>query len=582
MIQSFREKARGLVVWVILGVLALAFGLSFGLPSDAIVLGVEPLVKVHGSSVRDEDFQYQYAAISQVVMPRTDMDPQFQAMIGFKEEVLEAVIERLVLVEAAEAAGLRVTAKESEDLALAGQMIVLGETIDLLRGERFNYTWFKNRLLPAFQTTEPKFLEIQRQELLARTLRDVMTASTVIPEGELRAAYDKRSNQISLRYVRFEGARYADLVDVSEEQIDSYVAEHRAALVQQFEGQGIRFSKLPRQVRLRLVQVARPREDVAAQAAARAKIEAAAARVSGGEDLRAIARELSEEPSSARRGGDYGWVSVEGTGSGLELVVDDAARGLAPGTLSPVIEGEEGFYLVRVDGVREGDVAEADALRELAEEALRGERGRDLARQAASEALEAIKGGKRMNELFQGDAMGFDRPGIEALGLEAAAPKGSDRPTLRVTGLFPKEQPIPGLGPQPELVAAAWAADPKAEALEGLFTVGEDVVLAGIDYKESGSEEGYQAARAELFRELRESKAAKVSAYFAHRLCLEAKGRGAISGADAKLKRLMTYDTPAGSNEPGAPQMRPYAICDRVGNRGGMLRLGAFANPGRG
>ncbi|HRI07018.1 MAG TPA: SurA N-terminal domain-containing protein [Nannocystaceae bacterium] len=589
MIQSFRDTAKGIVVWVVLGVLALAFGLSFGLPSDALSLGADPIARVHGTPVRDEDYQYEYAVITQIIMPRTEIDPSFQRMLGIKEEVLEAIIERLVLVEAAEEAGLGMTAKEAEDLSLAGHVIVLGETFDLLRGDRFSYDWFKKRLLPAFQTTEPKYLEYQRQEALARTLRDLMTAATPISEGEMRAAYDKRANQLSLRYVRFEGARYADVVDVSEEQIDRHVAEHREDLVKQFGGQGVRFTKLPKQARLRVVQVLKPKAptdgDAAAKAAheaavkaARALIEGAATRVRGGEDLRAVAREISQEPSSARRGGDYGWVSIEGTGSGLEAVVDEAARGLQQGILSPVIEGEEAFYLVRVDGAREGDVAEADALRELAEEALMRERGRDLARQAASEALEAIKGGKRMTDLFaSGEALGFDRPGIEALG-ESAGP-AQDRPQIRITGLFAREKPVPGLGPQPELVQVAWDADPKAEVIDRLFEVGDDVLLAAIDRKESGSEEAYKAARAELFRELRETKAAKTGAYFAHRRCLEGKAKAEIKGTDPKIKRLMTYETPPTEEE---AKFRPYVMCDRVGNRGGMLRLGAFANPGRG
>mgnify|MGYP005851670399 CR=1 FL=1 len=587
MIQSFRESAKGIVVWVILGILAVGFGLSFGLPSDAIVLGVEPIARVHGTAVRDEDYQYEYAVISQLVLPRTDIDPQFQRMMGIKEEVLEAIVERLVLAEVAESMGLRATQKEAEDLTLAGHVVVLGETIDLLRGERFNYEWFKGRLLPAFQTSEPKYVEYQRQEVLARAVRDLVTASTPVPEGELRAAYDKRSNQLSLRYVRFEGARFADLVDVSEEQIDAYVAEHREELQRLFTSQGVRFTKLPRQVRLRVIQVNKPRGpegDAATQAAratARAKIDEAAARARGGEDLRAIARALSEEAGSARRGGDYGWVSVEGTGSGLESIVDETARTLAPGALSPVLEGEEAFYVIRVEGAREGDVAEAEALRELAEEALMRERGRDLARQAAREALAAIQGGKRMSDLFaSAEALGFDRPGIEALPIgEATAPGGEERPQLRITGLFAKDRPVPGLGPQPDLVKAAWAGDAKAEALDQVFEIGEDALIAGVERRESGSEEAYKAARAELYRELRETKAAKLTAHFAHRRCLEGKARGQISGSDAKIKRLMTYDVPAGEEE---GKFRPYVMCDRVGNRGGMLRLGALASPGRG
>jgi parvulin-like peptidyl-prolyl isomerase len=44
---------------------------------------------------------------------------------------------------------------------------------------------------------------------------------------------------------------------------------------------------------------------------------------------------------------------VEGTGTGLDPAIDKAAAALKPGTNSPVIESEEAFYIVRVDGQRE-------------------------------------------------------------------------------------------------------------------------------------------------------------------------------------------------------------------------------------
>jgi peptidyl-prolyl cis-trans isomerase D len=603
MIQSFRKATQSFVIWIILGVLALAFGLSFGLPSDAISLGDEPLVKVDGDTISDADYQYEYMAVTQLMMPRSKMDPKFMELMGFKEEVLEAVIERELLADVADKMGMAATKADAEDLVLAGHMILLGETIDLLRGDKFNYDWFKRRFLPAFAVTEPKYLEYQQEELLARTVRDLITASTLVADSEIRAAYDKRSNQLSIRYARFPAGRYADLVDPTPEEIDRYLAEHKEELQKAYAAQGVRFTRLGKQVRLRFIQVSKPKPApsigdaekdrlVAEKAAldlklAKEKIDGAAKRLADGETMRAVARELSDDPATARRGGDYGWVSIEGTGSGLELIVDETAKDLEVGAPSAVVEGEEAFYIVQVDGTREGDVPEEEALRELAEEALMRSKGKDLARQAAKEALEAAKGGKSLDDIFRTEgALGAG--GIEGLPLgelpppsEAAA--ADDRPQLRVTGLFAKEKPIPGLGPQPELVAAAWEGDEKGELLDRLFEVGDDIVIAGVERRETGSDEGYEAVKDELYRELREMRAMRLQAYFVNRICREAKAHGDVSGNDLKLERLMVYDTKLGSDEDGKRVLRPYVVCDRVGNRGGMARIGAaMANPSSG
>lgn len=597
MMSALRSSLKQIVVWLFLGVLALGFGLSFGLPSDAITCGVEPLAKAYGTKISDEDYQYQLQAIT--IAGLAPKDAQFAEMMGLKEEVLDAIVERRVLARLGERLGLATVKEDAEDMTSDGHVIVLGNTYDWLGDSPFNYELFKRNFLPQFAVTEPKYLEYQRQELLARTVRDLVAASVTVSEAELQAEYEKRQNKLSLRYVRFEQLRFADLVDADEAEIGKYQEAHKDELVKQFEAQGSRFNKLPKQLRLRFMQVkkpGKPAEDAdkptraaydAALKAARAKIDGAARKLAAGEDFRKVARETSEDPDSAPRGGDRGWVSAE-TGSGLDPVIDDTAKGLAVGTSSKVVESDEAFYIVRVDGAREGDVTQEEALRELAEEAVMRERGKELAKQAAAEALQALKDGKKLTDLFKSpDAMGQDKPGIDALGLADEAGTGAPptasgtTPELRVTGLFTKERPIPGLGQNPDLTNAAWAADPKAEFIDQVFETPDGFVLAAVERKETATPEGLAEARVALYRELATMKAGKVTARFAFHQCLADKARGEISPNDAKVRRLMVYDTNLAVDEQGNRQLKPYVMCDRVGNRGGMLRAAAMAGGAR-
>jgi parvulin-like peptidyl-prolyl isomerase len=596
MLTSLRSSLKQLVVWMFLGVLALGFGLSFGLPSDAITCGVDPLAKTYGTSVIDEDYQYQFQAIALIGL--TPKDEQFQEMMGLKEEILDAIVERRVLAKLGERLGLMTSKEDAEDLTAEGHLIVLGNTYDWLGDGAFQYDLFKRNWLPRFNVNEPKYLEYQRQELLARTVRDLIASTVTISESELRAEYERKQNQLSLRYVRFDQLRFADLVDASEADVTKYIEAHKDELVKQAETQGSRFNKLPKQLRLRFLKVAKPSkpaEDAdkptkaiyeAALKAARAKIEAANKRIAGGEDFRAVARAVSEDADTASRGGDRGWVTVD-SGSGLDPVIDETAKALAAGTTSKVVESDEALYLVRVDAVREGDVAQDDVLRELAEEAVMRERGKGLAKQAAAEALQALKDGKKMTDLFKSpDAMGQPKPGIDALPLDeeigpGGAPTTGTTPELRVTGLFAKERPIPGLGQNPDLTNAAWAADPKAEYLDGVYETPDGFVLAAVERKETATDEGLAAARAELYRELATMKANKVTARFAFHQCLADKARGEISPNEAKVRKLMIYDTKLAVDEQGNRQLKPYVMCDRVGNRGGMLRAAAMAGGAR-
>lgn len=584
---------RQVGAWILLATLAGAFGLSFGLPSDAITCGSQPLAKTYGRSVGDEDYQYEFRAIS--LATKIPEDPKFQEMMGLHEEVFDAILERRVLAELGREIGLSAELSDAEDMTADGHFIVLGKTVPWLGNDPFNYAVFERWLLPKFGVSERRYLDYQREEYLARTVRDLLAGTVTVSEAEARAVYDERQNQLSLRYVRFEAGRFADLVDPSRADLEKYVADHKDELGKQFESQGSRFTKLPKQVRLRFIEVKKPQPPAAdadkaarksyddALAAARARAEGARAKIEGGEDFRAVARAVSEDKATAKRGGDYGWASLEGTGSGLDPVVDEAAKGLAVGAVSKVVESEGALYVVKVDGQREGDVAQEEALLELAEEALMRERGNALAKQAAAEALQALKDGATMAQLFRSpDALGGGS-GIDALkpaGEVGGKEPGEDKPEIRVTGLFSKERPIPGLGVNPDLTRAAWAADPKAEYIDRVFETQDGFVLAAVERKETATDEGFAAARAELFRELSAAKAARVTARLAYHTCLSDKARGAVVAYEDRIRRLMTYDTKEAFDEQGNRVMRPYVMCDRVGNKGGMLNLGALAGGG--
>jgi len=74
--------------------------------------------------------------------------------------------------------------------------------------------------------------------------------------------------------------------------------------------------------------------------------------------------------------------------------------------------------------------------------------------------------------------------------------------------------------------------------------------------------------------------AGKVTARFAFNQCLADKARGDIVPRLERVQRLMTYETKMAVDEDGNTVLKPYSMCDRVGNRGGMLRAGAMGGAG--
>jgi len=553
MLDFLRRSATSVFAWIILGVLAIVFGLSFGLPTDTLYFGTQPLVNVFGERIDDQSYRFQYNLIRRFLpVPK---DARFQQMIGFKEEVLEAAIEREVLREAGEQMGLAATTKDAEDLVANGHIIVLGDTYDWLGDLNFDYELFSNAFLRPLQASETSYLEEQRDEWLARTVRDVVESSVMVPEGELRKRYEEEANRLSLRYIRFGFSDYAQLVDPKPADIDGWLEKHKIALQAEYAKQGARFLKLPPQASVSVIQVSppaapqEPTADASAPASAAPSVDEVAAaarqRIVAGEDFRVVAREVSAH-ESGRAGGSLGWITVK-AGTGLGAAVDTAVQELGAEGLSDVLADGDDRWIVRVSDTREGDVPESDALRELAEEAIKLAQGRALAEQAATEALGRVRGG--------------DTTGLE----------------VRESGLFAKGEPAPGLGEVPELVDSAWSAKPEDGFLDRVFTSSDAALLADLERKEEGTDEGYLAVRSDLYAEAKRLKSSQVMAAWAGYRCRDGKDRGHITSAPEKIERILTY---TGEAEAPAPTQEPYEVCARVGRRGGLLRSSLFGRGG--
>lgn len=554
MLDFLRKSATSVFAWLLLIVLALGFGLTFGLPSgsDMLSFGKTKYVSVYGESIGDDDFRYELMAIRRI--GGVPNDERVQEQMGLKEEVLEASIEREMMAELAEDMGLAATVRDAEDLTIAGQSIVLGATFEWLDGLDFNYDIFTKSFLPPMQVSEKQYLEYQRKELLARTLRDLVGASVALSDGELRQIYEDGANRISLRYARYSPVSFGELVDPSSTQLDTYVEKNGDALKAELAKQGARFSKLPKQARVSVLSVAKGD----ASGDAKGKIAKARERIAKGEDFRAVARELSTH-DTVRRGGDFGWIT-ESAGTGIDPAVDAALAGLPLDEVSQPIEGESAWWLVEITGRREGDIAEPDALRELAEDAMKREQGVALAKTAAEEDLAQLASGAALTDVFQGGAA---LPGGEDIE-NAGAKRDPSKVELSDTGSFSKGEPIPGLGPVRAIVDAVWAAEPDQSMLPQTFEVGEDIVLVGVQSKEVATDAGFAEARPELYKQLLRAKGAMVNAAFAHRQCLEAKGRGDISPSEDKIAKLVTYASQTKDGE-APPPKKPYAVCDRIG-----------------
>lgn len=101
----------------------------------------------------------------------------------------------------------------------------------------------------------------------------------------------------------------------------------------------------PSRFRLARISIGRPGpESDASLPAAAAKVEQVLNALNNGADFGAVAREMSEEPQSAKNGGEIGWFRA----SQLNPEIRNEVASLSPGGRTGVIELEDGWHIVKL------------------------------------------------------------------------------------------------------------------------------------------------------------------------------------------------------------------------------------------
>ena len=162
-------------------------------------------------------------------------------------------------------------------------------------------------------------------------------------------------------------------VSLTEEEIKNYYEENIA-----------RFS-MQEQVRARYIMIKIDAEmDNSAKQDARKKAEEILTRVRNGGDFAALAKEYSEDQASRNRGGYMGWF---GRGSMLPEF-EAAAFALQSGETSEIVETSRGYYLIKVEERREGEVKPLEDVREMIEGPLLVEKKRETIKNFVQQAMQ--------------------------------------------------------------------------------------------------------------------------------------------------------------------------------------------------
>lgn len=426
--EIFRSKGlSNLVYGAVIVATILVFVVSFrpNATSKTASLTESCAARVHGRCIEPKDF---YAAY-RILMPSKS-----QAMsrrLNLKKVALDGLIERELLDEEAKRLGIGVTDKEVTDELYDGFIRVSVPAENPSQAQQILYEMYQSyvraglmpqdaaqehfndrdtaipvdfkdpktklfdmkvyerqvRNLSNRSTTE--FREEQARELLAAKVRDVIRDPVRVSEDEAWDEYDRRYSTATVTYIPVKESwvsRWA--VDQDQAGIDAWVKDHQSDYDKELESR--KKDDEPKAGHIRHILVKTPygaTDDE--KAAALAKLSWAVARIRAGEPFAEVAREVSDDPGSAAKGGDVGDKT-----DGFVAPFKAAADALKPGEMTAgAVETQFGYHFIEKDDpAKTADVDKALAKSVARQMAVKA-KATDVAQALAARIDAAMKGG---------------------------------------------------------------------------------------------------------------------------------------------------------------------------------------------
>ena len=366
MLQTIHDKASGIFVTVVLGALAVVF-VFWGTHLD-LMTAQTYAAKVNGEKIPIEEVRKIYQRQLNQFESRTRDELPAALKEQLRTNAIESFIRHQILLQ-----------RTAELRYRIGQADVLRELASEPAFQidgKYSPDLALSRLL-AMQETPASYERTIRQTLQVTQLQDGVAVSQFMTPSELARAAALELEQREVSYAVVPVARYAAAVAPTEAESASYYDAHKndyqtqesvaleyvelkrddlaagqmvtdALLHRYYDDNKDRYGqKERRRARQILIAASQPADDAAASKKA-ADIHA---KLKGGADFAALAKQFSDDTDTRESGGDLGWQERNGN---VVAAVDDAIFSMQPAALHAPIKSKYGYHIVQLDAIEAG------------------------------------------------------------------------------------------------------------------------------------------------------------------------------------------------------------------------------------
>lgn len=361
MLLAIRDKATGLVAWIIVIFITIPFAL-WGIQEYLGGSSVAPLAIVDGEEISVGEFERYYQNYREQQYQRLQAiagdainNAVFREMLReevLRKQALDNFINSKVLLTSALRAGFEV-ANEQLNSIIKKQPAFQKDGVfdqvlykDWLRTRGMNTAIFEYKL---------------RGDLITEQVHQAVRATEISTSRELREFTRLRGQQRNAGYLTLSVAAAVRTVEVSDDEISAYYEERKANLMTE-EQVRVEYLELTAAAVTKGIEV---NEDllreyyeaneadylVADTSEEQKKAEGILKRVRAGESFAELASEFSDDSGSKDNGGDLGYFGRNSIGKAFE----DAAFNMKIGDISELVKSQFGYHIIKLTAIKDDE-----------------------------------------------------------------------------------------------------------------------------------------------------------------------------------------------------------------------------------
>lgn len=345
MLNELRKpgRAKSIVAWILFSAIILVF-VFFGVTPDGGGLQRGgPAAVVNSKPISIADFIQTHDRIREQMQFDLNQLPAQQRQqieMNTRRRALETLISREVVAQAALNKGLIIS---KDQLASYIRSVPQFQENGVFKRDLYL------AYLDSIRKTPADFEQTLQRDIVVNEIQNLFTSGLAPVKGEATYQAKLAKTKLNLGVIRFSVEELEESIPVPAARVSAFLAEAKnQEVVKSYYNTNIADYQTAEQVKARHILILADPKDTKATDEARNKMTAIQERLKK-EDFAKVAQAESQDPQSAKNGGDLGFF---GRGR-MVPEFEQAVFALKPGETSGVVQTQYGFHIIRLDEKKE-------------------------------------------------------------------------------------------------------------------------------------------------------------------------------------------------------------------------------------